>query len=52
MSTSQSVYRTTGLLLILESVLLFVPIIVLGKAIDWPASLNQPANIVLPLLVE
>ena len=52
MSTSQSVYRTTGLLLILESVLLFVPIIVLGKAIDWPASLNQPAKIVLPLIVE
>ena len=52
MSTSQSVYRTTGLLLIRESVLLFVPIIVLGKAIDWPASLNQPAKIVLPLIVE
>lgn len=29
-----------------------MPIIVLGKAIDSPASLNQPASIVLPLIVK
>lgn len=52
MSTSSRIYRTTALLLIIESLLLFVPIIVLGKAINWPASLNQPANIVLPLIVK
>ncbi|MBE9214789.1 DUF4386 domain-containing protein [Plectonema cf. radiosum LEGE 06105] len=52
MSTSPSMYRITALLLIIESLLLFIPIIVLGQAIDWPASLSQPASKVLPLLVE
>ncbi|NJM19383.1 MAG: DUF4386 domain-containing protein [Richelia sp. RM2_1_2] len=52
MSTSPSMYRITALLLIIESLVLFIPIIVLGQAIDWPASLSQPASTVLPLLVE
>lgn len=52
MSTSPSPYRITAVLLIVESILLLIPIIVLGQAIDWPASLNQPASTVLPLLVK
>lgn len=39
-----------GAILIVESLLLFVPVFVLGVAIDWPASLSQPAATVLPLI--
>jgi hypothetical protein len=52
MSTSFSLHRTTGLLLIIESLLLFAPITILGAAINWPASLDQPANIILPELFK
>lgn len=45
-------YRLTALLLVLEFVLFFVPVVVLGAAIDWPASLDEPASVNLPLIVE
>lgn len=32
--------------------LLFVPVGVLGSAIGWPASLGEPASVVLPLIAE
>ena len=41
-----------GLALIGESLLIFVPLIVLGAAIGWPASLDDPADIALPRLLE
>jgi hypothetical protein len=52
MSTSSFLYRTAGFLLVTESLLLFAPIIILGAAINWPASLEQPANVILIELVK
>lgn len=45
-------YRLTALLLVLEFVLFFVSVVVLGAAIDWPSSLDEPASVNLPLIVE
>jgi hypothetical protein len=49
---SQSLYRWTAIVLIVEALLLFVPVVVLGAAINWPASLDEPASVMLPLIVE
>ncbi len=38
--------------MIAESLLIFVPLTVLGSAINWPKSLSDPADKILPLLVE
>jgi hypothetical protein len=45
-------YTIAGWLLIAESLLIFVPLSVLGSAINWPKSLSDPADKILPLLVE
>jgi Domain of unknown function (DUF4386) len=50
--SKKSLYRATGWLLILESILMFMPIAILGQAINWPQSLNEPAAVVLPLLAQ
>lgn len=42
--------RLTGSLLILEGWLIFAPMAILGPTINWPASLSEPANVMLPLL--
>ncbi len=42
--------RFTAILLLVEGLLIFVPTIVLGAAIGWPASLDYPAEQILPLL--
>ena len=42
----------TALLLVLEFVLLTATIVVLGAAIGWPASLDEPASVNLPLITE
>lgn len=34
-----------------QGLLIFVPLVVLGAAIEWPASLNDPAAIALPRLL-
>lgn len=44
--------RITALLLILEFLLLTATIIVLGAAINWPASLDEPASVILPAISE
>lgn len=44
--------RATGLLIVLQSVLMLVPVVVLGGAINWPASLDEPASVILPLILE
>ena len=44
--------RNTAVLLLIEAFLIFVPLIILGAAIEWPASLGDPAHIALPRLVE
>lgn len=49
---TQSLYRWTGFVFILQGLLIFVPLIVLGAAIEWPASLGDPAAIALPRLHE
>lgn len=48
---SNSLQRLTGGLLILEGLLIFVPTIILGAAINWPQSLDQPASVNLPLIL-
>ncbi|NJL51666.1 MAG: DUF4386 family protein [Hydrococcus sp. SU_1_0] len=50
--TRKSLYRTAGWVLILESLLMFVPVTILGRAINWPQSLSEPAAVVLPLLTQ
>ncbi|MBW4469859.1 MAG: DUF4386 domain-containing protein [Stenomitos rutilans HA7619-LM2] len=45
-------YRTTGCVLIIESLLLFAPVAILGSAINWPQSLSAPADVMLPLLTQ
>lgn len=49
---NNSFQRLTGILLILEGLLIFVPMAILGAAINWPDSLGQPASVNLPLILE
>ena len=44
--------RPAVVLLIIEFLLIFVPLIILGAAINWPASLDEPAGVNLPLILE
>ncbi len=41
-----------GTFVIVETLLLFVPLFILGAAINWPGSLSEPASVVLPQLIE
>lgn len=52
MTLNRNLNRTTGFLLILEGLLIFVPLIVLGAAIGWPANLSEPASVNLPLVIK
>ena len=49
---SSGVLRFTGILSILQGLLIFVPTFVLGAAINWPDSLDYPASQLLPELIE
>jgi Domain of unknown function (DUF4386) len=51
-STKKSFYTLTAWILLAESLLIFVPLTVLGSAINWPQSLGDPADKMLPLLVQ
>jgi Domain of unknown function (DUF4386) len=44
--------RFTALLLLVQGVLMFAPLAILGSAIGWPASLDEPASRNLPLILE
>ena len=44
--------RTSGILLIVESLILFVPMAILGSAVNWPANLSEPASVNLPMMIE
>lgn len=44
--------RWAGWVCIAQGLLIFVPMIVLGAAINWPQSLSDPASIALPRLIE
>jgi hypothetical protein len=50
--STQTLNRTTAAILILEGLLMFVPLLVLGAAINWPASLDEPADIVLRAIYQ
>ena len=41
-----------GWISIAQGLLIFIPMIVLGAAINWPESLSDPADIALPRLLE
>jgi Domain of unknown function (DUF4386) len=49
MSQRVSVFLV-GLLVLVQAFLIFVPMVILGGAIDWPASLDFPPAQVLPLI--
>jgi hypothetical protein len=42
--------RAAGWASLVQGLLLFVPVVVLGGAINWPASLGDPASAMLPAL--
>lgn len=47
-----SVARIAGFISILQGLLIFIPTLVLGSAINWPDSLDDPASVALPRLLE
>jgi len=49
---SPSLAKWAGVISILQGLLLFVPLIVLGQAINWPQSLVGRASTALPRLLE
>lgn len=51
-SSASATATAAGTLSLLFGVLLFVPVIVLGATIGWPASLDEPATTLMPLILE
>jgi hypothetical protein len=49
---SRSLNRTTAILLLVEFLLILAPQLILGAAINWPASLDEPARVNLPLILD
>ena len=47
-----SVRHQAAIFLIIEFLLIFAPLIILGAAINWPGSLDEPASVNLPLILE
>lgn len=47
-----TIRRQAAIFLIIEFLLIFAPLIILGAAINWPASLDEPASVNLPLILE
>jgi hypothetical protein len=48
---NRSFRYTAFVLLLIEFLLIFAPLIILGGAINWPASLDEPASVNLPLIL-
>lgn len=48
----QTSWRLTGVVSLVQGLLIFIPTIVLGQAIGWPASLGDPASVALPRLLQ
>lgn len=44
--------RTMGILFLVQFAVFIVALVVLGSAINWPASLDEPASVILPLIRE
>jgi len=49
---SNSPVRGAGWASVVQGLLIFVPTVVLGAAVNWPESLSDPASIALPRLAE
>jgi hypothetical protein len=49
---TQAFTRQTAILLIVEALLLFAPIIILGAAIEWPAVLDETPDVVLSRIYD
>ena len=47
-----TIRRQAAIFLIIEFLLIFAPLIILGAAINWPASLDEPASVNLPLILD
>lgn len=47
-----SLNRVAAIFLIIEFSILFLPLFILGSSINWPASLDEPASVNLPLILE
>ena len=47
-----AVRRQAAIFLIIEFLLIFAPLVILGAAINWPGSLDEPASVNLPLILE
>lgn len=45
-------YRLSGLLLLAQFVLMWTAFFILMPAINWPASLGEPPEVILPLILE
>ncbi|MEM7029572.1 MAG: DUF4386 domain-containing protein [Chloroflexota bacterium] len=52
MNTSTTFRNSAAILLVVEGLLIFFPLTILGAAINWPASLDEPASVNLPLILE
>ena len=52
MSASRAALAGIGALVLLEAFLIAAPLVILGGAIEWPASLDFAPSKVLPLIVE
>lgn len=50
--TIQAPYRTTGILLLSQFILMWSAFFILMPAINWPASLSEPPAVILPLVLE
>lgn len=51
-ASAKAMAAGAGWVSILQGLLIFVPMVVLGAAINWPESLSDPADIALPRLLE
>lgn len=51
-SDTATLARWAGSMSVIQGLLLFVPLFVLGAAINWPDSLDDPASIALPRILE
>ena len=47
-----AIRRQAAIFLIIEVLLIFAPLGILGAAINWPASLDEPASVNLPLILD
>lgn len=52
MHLNRSFRYSAFVLLLIEFLLIFAPLAILGAAINWPASLDEPASLNLPLILE